>query len=94
LFNTTNDCMLRPPLALPECFCRRSVVMRRHPQEGLQFTCANIAIDGAQKCSWLLNAREVAFPRPRFTLHTYVSHEEYVQRYQTVLQEIHEEIEL
>ncbi|KAI8375238.1 hypothetical protein BD560DRAFT_350050 [Blakeslea trispora] len=91
MFRVTNSYSVHPPIALPQCFCQRPVAMRVHPRDGLQLACKNSNIDGARKCSWVLKASDVAFPRPKFDLHTYVSHDYYVQQKQLILQDIRKE---
>ncbi|OBZ83573.1 hypothetical protein A0J61_08380 [Choanephora cucurbitarum] len=88
MFRVTNSYSVHPPIALPQCFCHRPVSMRVHPRDGLQLVCKNAQIDGARKCSWVLKACDVAFPRPKFSLHTYVSHDDYIQQKQRTLEEI------
>lgn len=80
MFHIKNEYKLDPSTKLPECFCRRPVAMRVHNKDAIQFACKNAFIDGARKCSWVLNAKDVAFPRPKQRIHNHVSRAEYFVR--------------
>ncbi|KAI8091469.1 uncharacterized protein B0P05DRAFT_527681 [Gilbertella persicaria] len=88
MFRLTNSFKMDTPTILPECFCHRPVVMRIHPKEGVQFACKNSFVDGAPKCSWVLKASEVAFPRPKYRIHTFVDNDTYIQQKQHKVKEI------
>ncbi|KAI7899094.1 uncharacterized protein BX663DRAFT_518894, partial [Cokeromyces recurvatus] len=81
VFHLTNSYLLEPPTKLPDCFCQRPVVMR-FKNNLIQFVCKNISVDGARKCSWILPANEVAFPRPQHRIHTRVSQDIYLDQKQ------------
>jgi hypothetical protein len=80
MFHIKNQYKLDPPTKLPQCFCRRPVTMRIHPKNGIQFACKNAFVDGARKCSWVLNAKDVAFPRPQQRIHNHVDQDKYIAR--------------
>jgi hypothetical protein len=83
-FYLTNQYPKCPP-SLPVCFCNRTVILRESPTKPpsdqsrlFEFTCANCDIEGVKpKCSWILRAKEVAFPRPKHKIHRIVDAEEY-----------------
>ncbi|KAI9478052.1 MAG: hypothetical protein EXX96DRAFT_569391 [Benjaminiella poitrasii] len=81
IFHLSNPYLLVPPPNLPECFCHRPVVMR-FKDNSIQFVCKNNNVDGARKCSWILPANEVAFPRPEHRIHTRVSQDIFIDQKQ------------
>ncbi|CAO3632569.1 unnamed protein product [Mucor fragilis] len=88
IFRTSNKFDMNPPIVLPKCFCHKPVIMRiNRTNRSISFACKNGDIDGAKKCSWILPAHQVAFPRPSFDIHNCISHEEYVSRKHQTLEE-------
>ncbi|KAK4517774.1 uncharacterized protein ATC70_001118 [Mucor velutinosus] len=88
IFRTSNKFDMNPPIVLPKCFCHKPVIMRiNRTSHSISFACKNGDVDGAKKCSWILPAHQVAFPRPNFNIHNSISHEEYMNRKQETLTE-------
>ncbi|KAG2234151.1 hypothetical protein INT48_002314 [Thamnidium elegans] len=84
LFYLTNSFDKITPAVLPDCFCGYPVQLREKKLDGfckLYFTCKNASVEGVKKCAWNLNAKEVAFTKPRHRLHKHVDVETY-HRYQ------------
>lgn len=91
LFSITNHYPKRPP-SLPLCFCDRPVIMRETRE--IEFTCQNCDIEGARpKCSWVLPAQQIAYPKPDRRLHHRVSQETYSEIKQARLDWIKSQIE-
>ncbi|KAL9543423.1 hypothetical protein MBANPS3_008126 [Mucor bainieri] len=88
IFRTSNKFDMNPPIVLPKCFCHKPVIMRiNRTTHSVSFACKNGDVDGAKKCSWILPAHQVAFPRPSFHIHNYISQDEYASRKQETLAE-------
>lgn len=88
IFRTSNKFDMNPPIVLPKCFCHKPVIMRiNRTNHSISFACKNGDVNGAKKCSWILPAHQVAFPRPNFNIHNCISHEEYMNRKQETLTE-------
>lgn len=86
IFRTSNNFDMNPPIVLPKCFCHKPVIMRiNRSTHSISFACKNGDVDGAKKCSWILPAHQVAFPRPNFNIHNCVNHDEYMSRKQETL---------
>jgi hypothetical protein len=82
MFYITNHFDKVPPTQLPDCFCKKSVKLLETKSHSsginkIYFACKNGNVEGAKKCSWKLEAKEVAFPRPKHRLHSYVDLEAY-----------------
>ncbi|KAI8636966.1 hypothetical protein BD408DRAFT_425351 [Parasitella parasitica] len=90
IFRISNKFELNPPIVLPKCFCHSPVTMRiSRANSAIIFACKNGDVDGAKKCSWVLPAHQVAFPRPNFHIHNCISHEEYmVKKHKTLTEKI------
>jgi hypothetical protein len=92
IFYITNDYPMKPP-SVPLCFCNRPVIIRDNKAVSslnklkvIEFTCQNCDIEGARpKCSWILRANEVAFPRPKQRLHRDVNSDDYTNAKQDKL---------
>ncbi|GAN03622.1 hypothetical protein MAM1_0044c03077 [Mucor ambiguus] len=88
IFRTSNKFDMNPPVVLPKCFCHKPVIMRiNRTNHSISFACKNGDVNGAKKCSWILPAHQVAFPRPKFNIHNCISLEEYTNRKQDTLTE-------
>ncbi|CAO3686506.1 unnamed protein product [Rhizopus stolonifer] len=83
MFHLTNDYLKIPP-STPKCFCNEPVVVKENKNllpgnsKVIELVCEKSDIEGAKpKCSWILRAKEVAYPRPKVCLHQRVSQDEY-----------------
>lgn len=76
IFYATNHFDKVPPAILPNCFCGHPVKLREG-QHRIYFSCRTSSVEGAKKCSWKLDAREIAFTKPKHRLHTFVDLETY-----------------
>lgn len=81
IFRISNKYDMNPPIILPNCFCHKPVTMRiSRVDSSISFACKNGDVDGARKCSWVLPAHQVAFPRPTFHIHNTITHEDYMNK--------------
>ncbi|KAG2198811.1 hypothetical protein INT47_000727 [Mucor saturninus] len=81
VFHVTNHHDKTPPSVLPDCYCGHRVkfcATRHH----MYFACPGQSNAAFKKCVWKLEAKDVAFTKPKHRLHTYISHEAYLQRLQ------------
>ncbi|RCH88175.1 hypothetical protein CU098_008179 [Rhizopus stolonifer] len=83
MFHLTNDYLNIPP-STPTCFCNEPVVVKENKNllpgnsKVIELVCKNSDIEGVKpKCSWILRAKEVAYPRPKICLHQRVNQDEY-----------------
>ncbi|KAI8094212.1 hypothetical protein BDF21DRAFT_408220 [Thamnidium elegans] len=78
IFNLENDFKKMTPFTLPNCFCQNAVKLC----DGIPFyfACQNRGKEGVTKCSWYLEAKDVAFIKSKTTLHRYVSLEAYEKK--------------
>ncbi|CAO3646822.1 unnamed protein product [Mucor hiemalis] len=87
IFYVTNKFEKVPPLVLPSCFCGKPVILREtshayaNHRPHYFFNCQHAQIEGIKKCSWRLEATEVAFPRAKTRIHDRVSEEEYHKQF-------------
>ena len=84
-FHINNTYEKVPPLRLPDCFCGKTVNLSevKEPTDYRPrhfFVCSG-NIESGRKCSWRLEAQEVAFPRAKYSLHTYVDEATYDQHW-------------
>lgn len=78
VFFTSNQHDKVPPTVLPNCFCGNPVQLREGNHQ-LYFACKGFLSDGSKRCSWKLDAKEVAFTKPKHRLHTFVDLDTYHQ---------------
>lgn len=77
MFRVKNQYTLEAPTKVPQCFCGRPVVLRVNHKDTIQLACRNAFVDGARKCSWILNVKDVAFPRSKQRIHDYIDQDKY-----------------
>lgn len=77
IFKAMNTYNMSPPLLLPVCFCNRPVSWHVTDQGSVVFECKNRNVEGVGRCSWSLTSIDVAFPKPRFRLHSLINFDEY-----------------
>ncbi|KAI9250119.1 hypothetical protein EDC94DRAFT_319785 [Helicostylum pulchrum] len=94
MFYLTNSFDKITPSVLPDCFCGYPVQLREKKTDEscckLYFTCKNALVEGVKKCAWSLNAKEVAFTKPRHRLHKHVDVETYLHFQQEKKSVVHQ----